>query len=229
MLRGVKYLSLKVNNMIGFKGITTNEEEFFLENASLSSAQYLTVRRIFDIVVAVAGLVAAVPLLVIFSMLIKVDSKGTVFYRQERVGMKGKYFQLLKLRTMEMDAEKDGPRWAGINDPRVTRIGKYLRKTRIDELPQLINVVKGDMSIIGPRPERPVFTAIFNQKTPGFIKRLAVKPGLTGWAQVNGGYDITPEEKLAYDLEYIRKKSFIFDVKILILTLKVVITGEGAR
>jgi exopolysaccharide biosynthesis polyprenyl glycosylphosphotransferase len=222
-------LSLKVNNMIGFKGVPTNEEEFFLENTSLSSAPYLTVRRIFDIVLAVAGLVAAAPLLVIFSILIKMDSKGTVFYRQERVGMKGKYFQLLKLRTMEMDAEKDGPRWAGINDPRVTKIGKYLRKTRIDELPQLINVVKGDMSIIGPRPERPFFTAIFNQKTPGFIKRLAVKPGLTGWAQVNGGYDITPEEKLAYDLEYIRKKSFIFDVKILILTLKVVITGVGAR
>ncbi|MGM0865831.1 MAG: sugar transferase [Bacillota bacterium] len=206
-----------------------NDDVFFIENNSLSSATYLMVRRLFDIVLAIAGLVVAFPLLVIFSIAIKLDTKGTVFYRQERVGVKGKYFKLLKLRTMEMDAEKDGPRWAGTNDPRVTRIGRYLRKTRIDELPQLINVLKGDMSIIGPRPERPIFTEIFNQKTPGFIKRLAIKPGLTGWAQVNGGYDITPEEKLAYDLEYIRKRSFFLDVKILLLTFKVVITGEGAR
>jgi exopolysaccharide biosynthesis polyprenyl glycosylphosphotransferase len=206
-----------------------NDNLFFIDNDTLSSATYLMVRRLCDIVLAIAGLVAVMPLLVISSIAIKLDTKGTVFYRQERVGAKGKYFQLLKLRTMEMDAEKNGPRWAGINDPRVTRIGKFLRKTRIDELPQLINVLKGDMSIIGPRPERPVFTEIFNQKTPGFIKRLAVKPGLTGWAQVNGGYDITPEEKLAYDLEYIRKRSFFLDVKILFLTFKVVITGEGAR
>jgi exopolysaccharide biosynthesis polyprenyl glycosylphosphotransferase len=222
-------LSLKVDGIRGLRGISANEEMFYIENVPLSSATYLTVRRLFDIVLAVAGLAAAMPILVIFSIAIKMDSKGTVFYRQERVGEKGRYFQLLKLRTMEMDAEKDGPRWAGINDPRVTRIGKFLRKTRIDELPQLINVLKGDMSMIGPRPERPVFTEMFNQRTPGFIKRLAVKPGLTGWAQVNGGYDSTPEEKLAYDLEYIRKRSFILDMKIILLTFKVVITGEGAR
>ncbi|MGF3104472.1 sugar transferase [Rossellomorea sp. DUT-2] len=206
-----------------------NDDSFFIENNSLSSTIYLMVRRLFDIVLAIAGLVVAFPLLVIFSIAIKLDTKGTVLYRQERVGVKGKYFLLLKLRTMEMDAEKDGPRWAGTNDPRVTRIGRYLRKKRFDELPQLINVLKGDMSIIGPRPERPVFTEIFNQKTPGFIKRLSIKPGLTGWAQVNGGYDITPEEKLAYDLEYIHKRNFFLDVKILLLTFKVVMTGEGAR
>jgi len=223
-------LSLEVDKMNVIKGVSMNDDTFFIENnSSLSSATYLMVRRLFDIVLAIAGLVVAFPLLVIFSIAIKLDTKGTVFFRQVRVGVKGKYFQLLKLRTMEMDAEKDGPRWAVNNDPRVTRIGKYLRKTRIDELPQLINVLKGDMSIIGPRPERPIFTEIFNQKTPGFIKRLAIKPGLTGWAQVNGGYDITPEEKLAYDLEYIRKRSFFLDVKILLLTFKVVMTGEGAR
>jgi exopolysaccharide biosynthesis polyprenyl glycosylphosphotransferase len=226
----VKILSLEVDKMNVIKGVSMNDDTFFIENnSSLSSAAYLMVRRLFDIVLAIAGLVVAFPLLVIFSIAIKLDTKGTVFFRQVRVGVKGKYFQLLKLRTMEMDAEKDGPRWAVNNDPRVTRIGKYLRKTRIDELPQLINVLKGDMSIIGPRPERPIFTEIFNQKTPGFIKRLAIKPGLTGWAQVNGGYDITPEEKLAYDLEYIRKRSFFLDVKILLLTFKVVMTGEGAR
>jgi exopolysaccharide biosynthesis polyprenyl glycosylphosphotransferase len=225
----VRILSLKVDEMRIAEGDSVNDDLFFVENNPLSSATYLMVQRLFDIVLAIAGLVVAFPFLVIFSIAIKLDTKGTVFYRQERVGMKGKYFQLLKLRTMEMDAEKDGPRWADTNDMRVTRIGRYLRKTRIDELPQLLNVLKGDMSIIGPRPERPIFTEIFNKKTPGFIKRLAIKPGLTGWAQVNGGYDITPEEKLAYDLEYIRKRSFFLDVKILLLTFKVVMTGEGAR
>jgi exopolysaccharide biosynthesis polyprenyl glycosylphosphotransferase len=225
----VRILSLKVDEMRIAEGDSVNDDLFFVENNPLSSATYLMVQRLFDIVLAIAGLVVAFPFLVIFSIVIKLDTKGTVFYRQERVGMKGKYFQLLKLRTMEMDAEKDGPRWADTNDMRVTRIGRYLRKTRIDELPQLLNVLKGDMSIIGPRPERPIFTEIFNKKTPGFIKRLAIKPGLTGWAQVNGGYDITPEEKLAYDLEYIRKRSFFLDVKILLLTFKVVMTGEGAR
>jgi exopolysaccharide biosynthesis polyprenyl glycosylphosphotransferase len=225
----VRILSLKVDGMRIAEGDSVNDDLFFVENNPLSSATYLMVQRLFDIVLAIAGLVVAFPFLVIFSIVIKLDTKGTVFYRQERVGMKGKYFQLLKLRTMEMDAEKDGPRWADTNDMRVTRIGRYLRKTRIDELPQLLNVLKGDMSIIGPRPERPIFTEIFNKKTPGFIKRLAIKPGLTGWAQVNGGYDITPEEKLAYDLEYIRKRSFFLDVKILLLTFKVVMTGEGAR
>ncbi|WP_408015199.1 sugar transferase [Rossellomorea arthrocnemi] len=220
---------MKVDEMRIAEGDSVNDDLFFVENNPLSSATYLMVQRLFDIVLAIAGLVVAFPFLVIFSIVIKLDTKGTVFYRQERVGMKGKYFQLLKLRTMEMDAEKDGPRWADTNDMRVTRIGRYLRKTRIDELPQLLNVLKGDMSIIGPRPERPIFTEIFNKKTPGFIKRLAIKPGLTGWAQVNGGYDITPEEKLAYDLEYIRKRSFFLDVKILLLTFKVVMTGEGAR
>jgi exopolysaccharide biosynthesis polyprenyl glycosylphosphotransferase len=225
----VRILSLKVDEMRIAEGDSVNDDLFFVKNSPLSSATYLMVQRLFDIVLAIAGLVVAFPFLVIFSIVIKLDTKGTVFYRQERVGMKGKYFQLLKLRTMEMDAEKDGPRWADTNDMRVTRIGRYLRKTRIDELPQLLNVLKGDMSIIGPRPERPIFTEIFNKKTPGFIKRLAIKPGLTGWAQVNGGYDITPEEKLAYDLEYIRKRSFFLDVKILLLTFKVVMTGEGAR
>jgi exopolysaccharide biosynthesis polyprenyl glycosylphosphotransferase len=225
----VSFLSLNIEKKRELRGITADTDMFSLENKPLSSTTYLIIRRLFDIVLAITGLAATMPLLIIFSIAIKTDTKGTVFYRQKRVGVEGKHFQLLKLRTMEMDAETDGPRWAGINDPRVTRIGKFLRKTRIDELPQLINVLKGDMSIIGPRPERPVFTELFNQKTPGFVNRLAIKPGLTGWAQVNGGYDISPEEKLAYDLEYIRKRSFLLDVKILFLTFKVVITGEGAR
>ncbi|MGI8315845.1 sugar transferase [Halobacillus mangrovi] len=209
--------------------LAAEAEVFLIENKSLSSTPYVFARRFVDIVLAFAGLVIFIPLLLILSIAIKLDSKGTIFYPQVRVGMMGKPFQLLKLRTMKMDAEKDGPRWAEINDPRVTRVGRFLRKTRIDELPQLMNVLKGEMSFIGPRPERPVFTELFNQQTPGFINRLAVKPGLTGWAQVNGGYDISPEEKLAYDLEYIRKRSLLLDLKILLLTFKIVLTGKGAR
>lgn len=222
-------MTVKMEERREIRRLAAEAEVFLIENKSLSSTPYVFARRFVDIVLAFAGLVIFIPLLLILSIAIKLDSKGTIFYPQVRVGMMGKPFQLLKLRTMKMDAEKDGPRWAEINDPRVTRVGRFLRKTRIDELPQLMNVLKGEMSFIGPRPERPVFTELFNQQTPGFINRLAVKPGLTGWAQVNGGYDISPEEKLAYDLEYIRKRSLLLDLKILLLTFKIVLTGKGAR
>lgn len=130
---------------------------------------------------------------------------------------------------MKDDAEKNGAQWAERDDPRVTKVGKFIRKTRIDELPQLWNVLKGDMSLIGPRPERPMFTAQFNNQIPVFVERLIVKPGLTGWAQVNGGYDITPREKLKYDLYYINNMNLLLDLKIILLTIKVVFTGNGAR
>nr|WP_255437784.1 exopolysaccharide biosynthesis polyprenyl glycosylphosphotransferase [Thalassobacillus sp. CUG 92003] len=222
-------MTVKMQKRREIKRVAADANLFLIEDKTLSSAPYTFARRLVDIVLAIAGFAIFIPLLIILTITIKMDSKGSVFYPQERVGRMGKPFQLLKLRTMKMDAEKEGPRWAETNDPRVTRVGKFLRKTRIDELPQLINVLKGEMSIIGPRPERPVFTEIFNQDTPGFINRLVVKPGLTGWAQVNGGYDISPEEKLAYDLEYIRTRNFLLDVKILILTFKIVLSGEGAR
>lgn len=130
---------------------------------------------------------------------------------------------------MGVNAEKNGAQWATKNDPRVTKVGAFIRKTRIDELPQLFNVLKGDMSLIGPRPERPMFTAQFNEEIPGFIDRLQVKPGITGWAQVNGGYDITPREKLELDRYYINNMSFWLDLKIILKTIKVCITGDGAR
>ena len=130
---------------------------------------------------------------------------------------------------MKKNAEKNGPQWATQNDPRVTKVGGFIRKTRIDEFPQFLNVLKGDMSIIGPRPERPFFTAKFHNDNPDFANRLAVKPGLTGWAQINGGYDLTPEQKLRFDLYYINHLNFIFDLKILINTIKIIITGKGAR
>ena len=130
---------------------------------------------------------------------------------------------------MVHDAEKNGAKWAEKNDMRVTLFGKFIRKTRIDELPQLWNVIKGEMSLIGPRPELEVFYRKFEETIPNFRDRLAVKPGLAGWAQVNGGYDITPEEKLRYDLEYIDNLSFKLEIKILLKTIKVIFTGEGAR
>lgn len=190
---------------------------------------YPFVKRLFDIIFSIIGLVLSFPIIIFFGLLIKFESEGPMFYKQERVGLNGKYFYVIKIRSMRNDAEKNGAQWADKDDPRVTKIGKIIRKTRIDELPQLWNVLKGEMSLVGPRPERPMFTAKFNKEIPGFVERLKVKPGLTGWAQVNGGYDISPKEKLQYDLEYIDNMSIIFDLKILLLTVKVVLTGNGAR
>ena len=186
-------------------------------------------QRVLDIVLSVIGLLIGIPLIVIFGILIKVEDSGPITYKQERLGKGGKRFYIYKLRSMRTDAEKFGAQWAEKDDPRITKVGKFIRKTRIDEIPQLFNILKGDMSIIGPRPERPSFTEEFNQEIPGFIDRLAVKPGLTGWAQVNGGYEITPEEKLIEDIYYIKNRSILLDLKILFKTVKVVLTGDGAR
>lgn len=136
---------------------------------------------------------------------------------------------IYKLRSMRLDAEANGAQMAEEDDPRITKIGRFIRKTRIDELPQVINVFKGDMSIIGPRPERPIFVVQFNEEIPGFIERLRVKPGITGWAQVNGGYDISTKEKLDLDMYYINHQSIFLDMKILFKTIKIIFTGEGAR
>ncbi len=186
-------------------------------------------QRILDIILSLIGLIIGMPLMLIFGIFIKIEDKGPMTYKQERVGKNGRVFYIYKLRSMRTDAEKFGAKWADKDDPRITKVGKFIRKTRIDELPQLFNILKGDMSIIGPRPERPSFTAQFNEEIPGFINRLAIKPGLTGWAQVNGGYEITPEEKLKEDMHYIRNRSVSLDIKILFMTVKVVLTGDGAR
>ena len=186
-------------------------------------------QRVLDIVLSILGLLVGIPLMIIFGILIKVEDNGPITYKQERIGKGGKKFYIYKLRSMRTDAEKFGAQWAEKEDPRVTKVGKFIRKTRIDEIPQLFNIIKGDMSIIGPRPERPLFTEEFNEEIPGFINRLAVKPGLTGWAQVNGGYEISPREKLTEDMYYIKNRSVLLDFKILFKTVKVVLTGDGAR
>lgn len=191
--------------------------------------RYLIFKSFFDFFLALIGIIITSPVIILFSILIKLESKGPIFYKQERVGINGKLFYIVKLRSMFINAEENGAQWASKNDPRVTRIGSFIRKTRIDELPQLLNVLKGEMSLIGPRPERPMFTEKFNDEIPGFTKRLMVKPGLTGWAQVNGGYDITAKHKLELDLFYIGKISLKLDMYILLKTIRIVITGDGAR
>ncbi|WP_081870221.1 sugar transferase [Metabacillus indicus] len=201
-----------------------------IEEIDLSDKKaYLMIKRVLDILLSSVSLIVAIPIILITSIFIKLESKGPAFFKQERSGLNGKSFNIYKLRSMSTDAEKNGPQWASKDDNRVTKVGKFIRKTRIDELPQLFNVFKGDMTIFGPRPERPIFVEQFSKEIPGFDKRTIVKPGLTGWAQVNGGYDISPEDKLKLDLFYIRNMSLALDFKIMLKTVKVVLTGEGAR
>ncbi|SFF28436.1 exopolysaccharide biosynthesis polyprenyl glycosylphosphotransferase [Paenibacillus catalpae] len=186
-------------------------------------------KRVIDVFLAIVGLILSLPIVAIFTVAIMIETTGPAFYTQERVGLMGRSFYVFKLRSMVKNAEENGLQWAEKNDSRVTKVGAFIRKTRIDELPQLWNVIKGEMSIVGPRPERSYFTYQFNSEIPGFVNRLAVKPGLTGWAQINGGYDITPKQKLELDMQYIDRLSLRLDLLILLKTVRVVITGEGAR
>jgi Undecaprenyl-phosphate glucose phosphotransferase len=179
------------------------------------------IKRIIDIAISGAALaVLAIPLGLI-SLLVKLTSHGVVFYRQERMGLDGKSFTIVKFRSMYDDAERDtGPVWAQASDPRVTPVGRFLRRSNLDELPQLWNVLRGDMSIVGPRPERPHFVAQFKHKIPQYMLRHKVKAGLTGWAQVNGWRGNTPlEKRIEYDLYYIENWSVRLDLKIMWLTL----------
>ena len=198
-----------------------------LENKEIGF--YSKIRRVIDFIISLLSLVIVIPIILITSIFIMLESPGNPFYVQSRMGLMGKEFNLIKLRSMRTDAEKNGAQWADKNDPRITKVGRFIRKTRIDELPQIFNVLKGDMSIIGPRPERQIFVEEFVKYIPDFPKRLEVKPGLTGWAQVNGGYEITPEEKLRLDLFYIENRRFLLDVKIVLRTIQIIFTGEGAR
>ena len=191
---------------------------------------YSFFKRMFDIVLsALALIVLAIPMLII-AIAVKRSSPGPVVYRQERLGLNGKKFYILKFRTMYVDAEKNGAQWSeGDNDPRITPVGAVLRKFRGDELPQFWLCLKGTMSLVGPRPERECFYAEFETYIHGFHERLKVKPGITGLAQINGGYDLKPEEKINWDIEYINKRSLWMDLKILFGTVKEVLTGDGAK
>ncbi|MDH4186410.1 MAG: TIGR03013 family PEP-CTERM/XrtA system glycosyltransferase [Nitrospira sp.] len=192
----------------------------------------LVSKRLFDAVVSAVSLVLLIPFFALIAALIRVDSPGPVFYRQVRVGLRGRPYMIWKFRSMRQDAEKSGPQWAQANDSRVSRVGWWLRKTRIDELPQLVNVLKGEMSLVGPRPERPVFVEELRKAIPYYDLRHTVRPGVTGWAQVRFRYGASQEDahsKLQYDLYYLKNLSFILDMKILIRTIRVVMLGEGAH
>ncbi|KWU59156.1 sugar transferase [Priestia megaterium] len=205
---------------------TTDDSDVLKKEFSLF---YSLCKRMVDIVISFVALVVLLPVILLFALIVMIETPGSPFFLQERLGKNGRPFTIMKLRSMYSDAEKNGAQWAVKNDSRVTKVGKLIRQTRIDELPQLWNVLKGDMSIVGPRPERAVFIEEFQKTVPAFSQRLAVKPGLTGWAQINGGYELTPAEKLELDLYYIHHTNIRFDVKIMIKTLRVIVTGDGSR
>ncbi|WP_261069469.1 sugar transferase [Streptococcus mitis] len=190
---------------------------------------YRRAKRMVELLISIFLLILIIPICLITCIFIVIESSGNPIFIQERVGLNGRKFMMYKLRSMYLDAEKNGHQWASKNDKRITKVGRFIRRTRIDEFPQIINIIKGEMSIIGPRPERPEFVNEFLKYIPDFNKRLAVRPGITGWAQVNGGYDLTPKEKLGYDIYYIKHESIKLDFLILLKTAKVIFNGHGFR
>ena len=200
----------------------------FSSGRALSSAA----KRLFDVLASSILLLLTFPLILLFALLVKLESRGPAFFRQTRVGLFGQDFELIKLRSMRVDAEKDGAKWAQADDPRVTRVGRFIRKLRIDELPQAWSVLKGEMSFVGPRPERPQFVEDLEDKLPYYAERHMVKPGITGWAQINYPYGASIEDsrhKLEYDLYYAKNYTPFLDLLILLQTLRVVLWHEGAR
>ncbi len=190
---------------------------------------FLFVKRAFDIALSVFCILLFLIPGIVIALCVALTSRGSVFYSQKRLGKNGEEFDIYKFRTMVSDAEKDGAVWAKKDDDRVTSVGAILRKTHLDEIPQFWNILKGDMSFVGPRPEREVFYNEFEEYIVGFRHRLYVKPGLTGWAQINGGYELKPEEKVAWDVEYIEKQSFWIDFKCIVNTYKLLLGDEKAR
>src|SRR5262249_19202914 len=201
-------------------------------NGSRRLRIYKRLRNLADVVFATIGFAASLPIMLLTAIAIKLESRGPVLYTQERVGEHNRLFRIIKFRSMVVDAEKDGPVWAGQSDPRVTRVGRIIRKLRIDELPQFINVLRGEMSFIGPRPERPVFVEQLEREIPYYSQRHLLRPGLTGWAQIRYPYGASVEdaiEKLQYELYYIKNQSPFLDAVILFETIRIVIFGRGAR
>jgi exopolysaccharide biosynthesis polyprenyl glycosylphosphotransferase len=217
--------------LIGKIPVNLINEIWFLENLHENKKSlYETFKRLMDIVLSSVGLIVSIPLLPLLAIAIKSDSKGPIFFTQIRTGKDGKEFLAMKLRTMVKDAEKNGAEWAKVNDNRITHLGNFLRKTRIDEIPQLLNVLRGEMSFIGPRPERPEFITTLEEHIPFYKQRLIVKPGLSGWAQINFPYGASIEdsmEKMQYDLFYVKNRSLILDFSIILKTINTVLRGGG--
>lgn len=215
---------------VTLQGFAEGREMVYTEQIELERKPiYEFGKRLFDIVVSLLAIIVLLIPMVILAVVIRLDSPGSPIYTQTRLGINNKPFTLYKFRSMGADAEKNGAQWAEEGDERVTRLGRILRKTRIDELPQLFNILIGQMSFVGPRPERPEFYDEFDKYIVGFRQRLMVVPGLTGHAQVNGGYSLLPEEKIVYDLEYMKNRSWSMDIKCILRTVQVVLKREGAR
>ena len=198
----------------------------------LPSPAYVVVKRILDIILILITLPISIPLMLLTALAIKLESKGNVLFIQNRIGQGGREFKIYKFRSMSMNSEQDGAKLAQVGDARVTRVGKFIRKTRLDELPQFFNILRGDMSLIGPRPEQKVFVKQFNQSIPFYNYRHIVKPGLSGWAQVTQGYAGDTNEtqiKLEHDFYYIKHFSLSLDILIIFKTIKTIATGFGAR
>jgi exopolysaccharide biosynthesis polyprenyl glycosylphosphotransferase len=235
-LRGLRVLSgpdFQERNLGRIDLDALTHDVFLTADGYTATRQSDRIKRISDIAISLGMLTLTLPLMLITALAIKADSAGPVFYRQSRIGAFGRPFTVFKFRSMSADAEVGGkPRWAQKRDPRVTRVGRLIRAMRVDELPQLINIIRGEMSLVGPRPERPHFVDQLGKVIPFYRQRSYVKPGLTGWAQVNYPYGASIEdarEKLAYDLYYVKHRSFWLDLRILIATVRVVLTREGAR
>lgn len=209
-----------------------DNKEYYIERIENLKRKplYSVLKRLIDFFASFIGILLLWVPMVIIAIIIKCSSKGPAIYSQVRLGKNGKPFKLYKFRSMVVDAEAGGAQWSkGDEDPRITKVGCFLRKTRLDELPQLFNILSGKMSLVGPRPEREIFYNEFEKYIHGFKQRLLVKPGLTGHAQVNGGYDLKPEEKILLDIEYIKKRSLWFDIKVLFKTVLVVFNHKGAK
>lgn len=191
---------------------------------------YSFFKRFFDIVLSLFALIVLLIPMLIIAVIVKLTSPGSALYKQERLGKDGVSFEIIKFRSMYADAENNDAQWSdGENDERITPFGKFLRRTRMDELPQFAQILTGKMSLVGPRPERECFYEKFETYIHGFSERLKVKPGLTGLAQVSGGYDLRPEEKVVYDIEYIKKRSLWLDLKCILLTVRIIFSHNGAR
>lgn len=238
----IKTTGVHVNDLSSFFERETGRVDLDSVNPSwlifsdgFSSGRWLSTiaKRLFDVIASLILLALFLPVIGIFALLVRLDSKGSAFFRQERVGLYGQTFHIVKLRSMRNDAEIDGKAvWATENDPRITRIGRFIRKTRIDELPQAWSVLKGEMSFVGPRPERPEFVSDLETKMRFYAERHMVKPGITGWAQINYPYGASIEDsrhKLEYDLYYAKNYTPFLDILILLQTLRVVLWADGAR
>jgi sugar transferase (PEP-CTERM system associated) len=237
----IKTMGVHVNDFSSFMERETGRVDLDSVNPSwlifsdgFSSGRMVSsaAKRVFDVIASGLLLALTAPVIAVFAILVKLDSKGPAFFRQQRVGLYGQPFDVVKLRSMRTDAEKDGVKWAEKDDPRITRLGRFIRKVRIDELPQTWSVLKGEMSFVGPRPEVPKFVADLEDHLPYYAERHMVKPGITGWAQINYPYGASIEDsrhKLEYDLYYAKNYTPFLDLLILLQTLRVVLWPEGAR